>query len=280
MRWLRPQAVFLLAIFTSLLVLFTHSRLPAAQPTGGFDTVAPPLSSTEVPEGLPPLLTHPLPPSLAQWRDPANSGDYFSQVTAVSVGHLVWSQFPVKVYVQPVEDKLPGTPCGHCLPHQRVSAVLQAVREWGVYLPLEVVAQPEIADIAIWHRQPPLQMSPTGTLQRARSAETRYEFYISQPHGQPAILCHRCTIFLSPNQQGAYMQAAARHELGHALGIWGHSPSKTDALYFSQVGNPPPISPRDVSTLKRVYEQPTRLGWPLNSPPNSQPPPATYSVRS
>lgn len=279
MRWLRPQAVSLLAILTGLLVIITHSRLPAAKPTGGFYSAAPPLSSTEVPRGLPPLLAHPLPPSLAQWRDPANSGDYFSQVKPVEVGHLVWSQFPVKVYVQPAEDKLPGTPCGQRRTQQRVSAVLQAVREWGVYLPLEVVAQPEIADIAIWHRQPPLRMSPTGTLERARSAETRYEIHTRQPLGQPAILSHRCTIFLSPNQQGAYIQAAARHELGHALGIWGHSPSETDALYFSQVRNPPPISPRDVNTLKRVYEQPTRLGWPVNSPPSSQPPPAASSLR-
>ena len=36
---------------------------------------------------------------------------------------------------------------------------------------------------------------------------------------------------------------------------------ETDVLYFSQVRNPPAISARDVNTLKRVYEQPTRLGW-------------------
>ncbi|MCU0517841.1 MAG: peptidase [Oscillatoria sp. Prado101] len=278
MRWLRPQAVFLLAIFTSLLVIFTHSCLLAAKATDGFYSAVLPLSSTEVSAGLPPPLPHTLPPSLAQWRAPANSGDYFERVTAGEVGHLVWSQFPVKVYVQPPDGHLPGPPSGHSRQEQRVSAVLQAVREWGVYLPLEVVADPEIADIAIWHRQPSLRLSPTGTPERARSAETRYELYISQPNGQPAILSHRCTIFLSPNQQGAYIQAAARHEFGHALGIWGHSPSETDALYFSQVRNPPPISPRDVNTLKRVYEQPTRLGWPVNVPLRSQPPAATRSV--
>ncbi|WP_017721648.1 hypothetical protein [Kamptonema formosum] len=279
MRWLRPQAVFLLAILTALLVIITHSRLPAANPTGGLYSAAPLLSSTDLPQGLPPPRPHPLPPSLAQWRDPANSGDYFDRVTAGEVGHLVWSQFPVRVYVQPADGNLAGTPSGHHRQELRVSAVLQAVREWGVYLPLEVVAQPEIADIAIWHRQPSLRMSPTGTPERARSAETRYELYIRQPQGQPAILSHRCTIFLSPNQHGAYIQAAARHELGHALGIWGHSPSETDALYFSQVRTPPPISPRDVNTLKRVYQQPARLGWPVDSPPSSQPPPATSRVR-
>jgi predicted Zn-dependent protease len=68
---------------------------------------------------------------------------------------------------------------------------------------------------------------------------------------------------LSPSQTGNYVVAAARHELGHALGIWGHSPLQTDALYFSQVRNPPTISSSDVNTLKRVYQQPTSLGWSL-----------------
>ena len=107
-------------------------------------------------------------------------------------------------------------------------------------------------------------MSPDGKPTRARSAETRYEFYVRHEANSGAVLSHRFTILLSPNQVGPYIKAAARHELGHALGIWGHSPLETDTLYFSQVRNPPPISSRDLNTLKRIYEQPTRLGWPVN----------------
>jgi len=73
------------------------------------------------------------------------------------------------------------------------------------------------------------------------------------------------TIYIRPDQAIEYLQAAARHELGHALGIWGHSPQPTDALYASQVRNPAKISARDLNTLKRVYEQPTRLGWEMPS---------------
>ncbi len=74
-------------------------------------------------------------------------------------------------------------------------------------------------------------------------------------------MSHYCTIFLNPHQTSKYIQAAARHELGHALGIWGHSPVASDALYFSQVSDLVTISGRDINTLKRVYQQPTRLGW-------------------
>ncbi|WP_414568689.1 peptidase [Nostoc sp. CCY 9925] len=195
---------------------------------------------------------HTLPLTLAQWQDNTNSGDYFSQVTTTQVGYLVWSQFPIKVYVETpkaVSEKQAQT---------WVNSVLQGVQEWSAYLPLTVVQQPEVADITIVRKAPPLQISPGSNIPRARSAQTTYELYSSNK-----VLFHRFTILLSPSQTGEYVQAAARHELGHALGIWGHSPLQTDALYFSQVRNPSAISVRDVNTLKRVYEQPTTLGWPL-----------------
>jgi predicted Zn-dependent protease len=196
------------------------------------------------------LKLHPLPPTLGQWQDPQNSGDYFSSVKPTEVGYLVWSKFPIKVYI---DSRSSSTKQAQAW----FNSVFQAVQEWNVYLPLVVVEQPEAADITILRSHPPLNRK----IPRARSAETRYELYISK--AIPGVLSHRCTILLSPSQTNNYLQAAARHELGHALGIWAHSPVKTDALYFAQVRNPPPISPRDINTLKRVYEQPTRLGWPV-----------------
>jgi predicted Zn-dependent protease len=203
-------------------------------------------------KSLPSPKLHPLPPTLTQWTDRTNSADYFSQITTTEVGYLVWSQFPVRVYVEKLQE----------ISNQQAEAwvknVSQAIQEWNTYLPLTIVEQPEIADIKIFRKAPPLQLSPDKKITRARSALTTYELYTSNN-----VLLHRFTILLSPSQTGNYLVAATRHELGHALGIWGHSPSQTDALYFSQVRNPPPISPRDVNTLKRVYQQPTSLGWDL-----------------
>ncbi|MEB3336124.1 MAG: hypothetical protein VKJ46_01590 [Leptolyngbyaceae bacterium] len=222
-------------------------------------------------DGLPSPQTHPLPKTLAQWRDPKNQEDYFDQIQPTEVGYLIWSRFPVKVYV---EQGDPTVVSGSSTPPRQhkqfqawTEAVLQAVREWNSYLPLTVVEQPDLADITIWRSVPPIQRSRGNPPPRIRSAETRYTLYKQTVgnSGEKAltILSHRCTILLKPSQTIPYIQAAARHELGHALGIWGHSPQPTDALYFAQVRNPPPISSRDLNTLKRVYEQPTRLGWPL-----------------
>ncbi|WP_152589728.1 peptidase [Nostoc sphaeroides] len=240
-----------LALFigTGLSMVFTN--LP---PSNGL-TIKPKSAYSDLIISLPTSSSpkpHPLPPTLAQWQDSTNSGDYFSQVTTTQVGYLVWSQFPIRVYVEsPISITEKQAQAW-------INAVLQGVQEWSNYLPLTIVEQPEIADITIVRKAPPLQISPSSNITRARSAQTTYELYTNNK-----VLSHRFTILLSPSQTGEYLIAASRHEFGHALGIWGHSPLQTDALYFSQVRNPPPISSRDVNTLKRVYEQPTNLGWPL-----------------
>ncbi|MEH2282472.1 MAG: peptidase [Nostoc sp.] len=238
-----------LALFsgTGLLIVFTN-----IQSSNGF-TIIPEYVYSDLIISLPTSpKPHPLPPSMAQWQDKTNSGDYFSQVTTTQVGYLVWSQFPIRVCVEPpktVSEKQAQA---------WVNGVLRGVQEWSTYLPLTIVEQPEIADITIVRKAPPLQISPGSNIPRARSAQTTYELYTSNK-----VLSHRFTILLSPSQTGEYLIAATRHEFGHALGIWGHSPLQTDALYFSQVRNPSAISYRDVNTLKRVYEQPTTLGWSL-----------------
>jgi predicted Zn-dependent protease len=191
---------------------------------------------------------HNLPQTLAQWNEAKTPGDYFDQVRSVKVGALVWSNWPIRVYVEPLPIGLPMKP------EVWQTAIAQAVEDWQPYLPLNLVDTASEADIQISPNSP---RHKSGT--RVRSAETRYELYVSDRQ----TLLHRVTINIRPSQTPQYLTAAARHELGHALGIWGHSRNPADVMYFAQVRIPPGISAQDINTLKRVYRQPTQLGWPV-----------------
>jgi predicted Zn-dependent protease len=204
---------------------------------------------------LPPSQSHPLPATLSGVRT-ATIDDYFDQVQiSPQVGHLIWSRFPIKVYIHPPE--LPFPDSGRFTSQQLQiwqQAAQQSVREWQPYLPLQLVRQPNGADITM--RPAPVPGQSSG---RVRAGQTSYTFYLDTDK----TLRHQMVVMVRPNQTAPYVLATLRHELGHALGIWGHSPQASDVLYFAQVGQSPPISARDINTLRRIYQQPTRVGWPV-----------------
>lgn len=198
---------------------------------------------------IPVQQAHPLPQTLAQWNETKNGqGNYFEQIKLTKPGFLIWSHSPIQVYIAP-------PPKGTLIqPEVWHSAILQAIKDWQPYLSLRLAESQSNADIT-FSATPPQQRSGL----RVRSAETRFELYTSSQN----TLAHRVSIYIRPSQTVQYITAAARHELGHGLGIWGHSNNPTDVMYFSQVRQPPAISARDINTLKRIYQQPTRLGWPI-----------------
>ncbi|NET09723.1 MAG: peptidase [Symploca sp. SIO2B6] len=213
---------------------------------------------------------HPLPESLANWMAPEGTDDYFDQIQATPFGYLVWSRFPITIYLDPnPPSDSPRDTVGQLTPfslsdeqQQWVETVNTAISEWNQYLPLEQVWSQDNADIVIAASAPPLQWNHP----RARTAETTYRLYLDTTTNHQTVLRQRYQILLSPRQTPSYLVATARHELGHALGIWGHSPLGTDALYFSQVRTPQMISARDINTLKKIYQQPTQIGWPVPTP--------------
>jgi predicted Zn-dependent protease len=208
--------------------------------------------------------------------------DYFDRIQPSRWGYLIWSQFPITVYIEPISS--PNLLAQNQSPPEQSAqaqrqitwyqTVLAALDAWQPYLPLTVVDDAETANIIIRRSAPALQRNEDGSLGRARSAETRYQISLAQaspppnsplPNSPPqAFLAQQFTILLSDRQAPTYLQNTACHEIGHALGLWGHSLDPADVMYGVQTHQPAAISDRDVNTLKRLYQQPTRLGWSFN----------------
>jgi predicted Zn-dependent protease len=202
-------------------------------------------------QSLPEFSNPPLPESLGQ----VPGGDnYFDRLQSTPVGALRWTRFPISVRID-----LGRSTDARGQAWQR--AVEEAIADWSPLLPMQITDQND-ADITIRRASLPLRRQPNGQLAPVRFADARFTFY-----DRSGRLGHRMTITLSPNQADRSLLSGARHELGHALGLWGHSDRPTDVMYGAQVAQPPSISDRDRATLRKVYEQTTRLGGPFPAKP-------------
>ena len=64
--------------------------------------------------------------------------------------------------------------------------------------------------------------------------------------------------FLRPEDLGTILL----HEIGHAIGIWGHSSKSSDIMYFQPVVNK--LSARDIATINQLLKEP--VGSSLHQP--------------
>lgn len=179
--------------------------------------------------------------------------DYFDAIVPSRQGYLMWPEQPIRIYVEPASDSVSVNP----IQLRWLSAVEGAIADWSPYLTFERIEEQEQANIRIFRAAPPLKWIPEGP--RARNAETQFRLFWETDAAGKRCFRHQQTIFLSDRQGSDLLRGTARHELGHALGLWGHSPDPGDALYATQVGAPPQISSRDIKTLRRVYQQPQGL---------------------
>ena len=209
---------------------------------------------------LPPLQVYPLPMSLQNWTSD-NQDDFFDQIKPHAVGYFIWSDFPIKVYLQSPDNDL--SPSALLEFEQWQKAAQIAINLWNPYLTMREVEKEDEADILIFRRYPELktEINPeTGlyNLPRVKAATTSVKFSLSNTN--PSQLKHRMTIEVNPRQTFDYLISNISHELGHALGIWGHSKNLKDVMYYAHTKDIPPLSVRDINTLKKIYQQPTRLG--------------------
>ncbi len=177
------------------------------------------------------------------------SDGYFEHVTAASDGRIMrFDEMPIRVYIQ----EAPSPPLA-----RYIQTVYDALDAWRTAsegrFRFEITSEDESADILVfWSREP-------GRFQR-------------RPRIAEAILIRlehqRCRVEIQVNLRQwpslenwdiSSVYKAMLHEIGHAVGIWGHSPNPGDVLYYANDNEQ--LSERDRNTLHRVYATPVGVGF-------------------
>ena len=190
-------------------------------------------------------------------QPPGQRPGYASSIATTSLGPPVLKHWCV--WVQPAA----ATPANRW--DQRwLDQVSSALTTWRALVPLTLVDNPDQANVLI-HRQRPARRQVAGVW-RASNGRTQLQVVDVQRQGrrrlEPLV-----KVMVSPGLRAEALQATALHELGHAFGLWGHSPVPTDVLAISQ-GERPVLVPsqRDRLTLAWVMQQTTRFGSTLRKP--------------
>ena len=172
------------------------------------------------------------------------ASDYFKD--AVSEGLFRWplKRFPLRIYIA----------CGDALKSYRPEyeeAVRQSIDDWDKaslgQIGLKIVDSAADADITV------------NFVDDLHAPALRAEAGKAQLHGNMEGVDNASVQLLTispfPDQLMTkdFMHMIAVHEIGHALGLTGHSPYEEDVM-FPALSNQRGITSRDVATLYRLYE--------------------------
>ena len=141
-----------------------------------------------------------------------------------------------------------------------LSAVGAALDTWSGHLPVVRVQDPDRAHVRLRRQRPPRRRTPSGW--RASNGRSRLQLVQVRRQGvwrfEPKVW-----VLVSPELRAPVLQATALHELGHAFGLWGHSPDPGDAMAVHQGQDPVlKLSERDLETLQWLRSQNASFGVP------------------
>ena len=140
------------------------------------------------------------------------------------------------------------------------TAVTAALETWSQQVPIRFVPSPDRAQVLIRRQRPPRRQI-SGSW-RASNGRSQLQVVDVKRRDQWRLE-PRVDVMVSPELRAPVLQATALHELGHAFGLWGHSPEPTDAMAVHQRQSPVlKLSTRDRSTFSWVMQQQTRFGMP------------------
>ena len=189
-------------------------------------------------------------PTIApSFNEDDNSTDYISAVCVQGLYQWQPAKLPIKVCITP----------GNGVPGYRASFpgfVRNALDTWcaasGGKLSWKEVKTASAADVNVrWTDQ--VTQRSNGTEAGETNAYTR----LDTSTGRGIIYGAKMTLLAElPNKQftDTEMDKTILHETGHALGLQGHSPVRTDIMYYSiNPDQQPALTERDEATMAHLY---------------------------
>ncbi|MDR3613798.1 MAG: matrixin family metalloprotease [Candidatus Obscuribacterales bacterium] len=175
-----------------------------------------------------------------------STADYLAQATSPYNMHWQSDKMPIKIYIAPGD----GVP-GYRPAFERIvkAAMIDWIKASNNSIGCAYQNSPTGADINIRFSNDPAQLS-----NRAEAGEAKYV-------GRAPALMHVDVVLLTTvaNPEDKVTDNAfswlAHHELGHALGLVGHSPNTSDVMCFleSQLDRPAQLTERDAKTIQLLY---------------------------
>ncbi|MFQ6042261.1 MAG: tetratricopeptide repeat protein [Candidatus Poribacteria bacterium] len=172
--------------------------------------------------------------------------DYFNKITAASNGRLTrFTHSPITLYVGSI-------PVSGELIAEYQSALEESLSLWEAASNERVkfrrVDGPNDADIRLKWTCKLAHSNRSGKIGEANLVRIEAGKF----HVEIVIFLRDFTTMKLLD--GDAVKAAILHELGHALGLWGHSPNPRDVMFYSAAATRP--TERDAATLRQVYETP------------------------
>jgi hypothetical protein len=188
-------------------------------------------------------------------RDDPNASDYFADAIAVTNKITRW---PVKK--QPIKVFIDGGESADGYQPSFRQTVIDAFDKWigccDKRLSWKLVTNKQNADVSCrWVSDRSDFLHPAG----AEVGETCIKYSPDPMHNNVFFIISADISFCTRNLDKSYvtfeeMQFICLHEIGHVLGIVGHSANNNDVMFYREKSHPViDLSDRDKATLVRLY---------------------------
>lgn len=178
----------------------------------------------------------------------AGGADYFAEISTEGAFRWARESLPLKVYI----TNGAGVP-GFRPAYRQI--LIDAFNEWSQVsqgkIAWQLVSSVHEADIACTFRGTP--RSNDDGVEGGRTSTT----IVTDRQGREFIESARMELLTrlhGVSIDDSEFRKAALHEVGHALGLQGHSSTRTDIMYFAVANSQRPyLQSRDINTLLKLY---------------------------